>query len=164
MRRLLLLSVCLPALLLADEAAKRTKIDQLMGLMNSEALSRQMLDQARQNIMGQLNRPNTPPEMQAIEQEYSEKVLAIIAKSLDWSILKPKMAAIYDETFSESEIDGILTFYQSAAGRAFVLKMPELMNRSMKMSQDLIEANAPQIRKLTDEMVQKLKAQAAQQP
>lgn len=161
MRRLLLSFVCLPALLLADEASKRTKIDQLMVLMDSEALSRQMMDQAHHNVQAEVMRPGTPAELQPILKEYADKMVAVVDRQLRWTVMRPKVAQFYAESFTEPELDSILTFYRSPAGKALVQKMPTLMNKSMELGQQQLQSARPEIQKLSDEMITKMKAKAA---
>ena len=54
------------------------------------------------------------------------RVNAVIREELSWARLKPDFAAIYAETFSQHEIDGLIAFYQGPIGSALVAKMPQL--------------------------------------
>jgi hypothetical protein len=62
---------------------------------------------------------------------------------------------LYDEVYSEEQITGILAFYKSPAGQAFLNKMPLLVSKSMEMRQmaDLI----PEIQRITTEAIEKSK-------
>ncbi len=64
---------------------------------------------------------------------------------MDWDKLKPEYAQLYMETFTQEEVDGLLAFYRSPAGRAMIEKMPLLMNKSLQLSQARMQKLMPRI-------------------
>ncbi len=46
---------------------------------------------------------------------------------IDRNIMKTKLVDIYSEAFNETEINGLIAFYQSPIGQKFLNKSPELM-------------------------------------
>jgi len=87
-------------------------------------------------------------------EDVQSKMMALIADRLSWQNAKASYVKIYAETFSESEIDGILAFYKSPAGEAMLDKMPLLMQKSMEVSQQLMVDIMPQIQHMTEELKQ----------
>lgn len=158
--RHLFLCLLLPCVMLADPASKRAKVDELLVAMKSDAMMAQMLDQARSTIRGQAAKADVPAQMRPVVDEYTQKMIDVVSQHLNWSRLKPQIVAIYSEAFTEEELNAILTFYQSPAGRSLVDKMPQLVNRSVEVSQRELETAQPEIQKLSDEMLAKLKSQA----
>jgi len=65
--------------------------------------------------------------------------------------MRPLYIQIYQETFTQEEIDGLIAFYKSPAGVAFVDKMPVVMQRSMSIMQSRI---APMMEKMKAAMQQ----------
>lgn len=54
---------------------------------------------------------------------------------MNWDNVKQDYISVYVDTFTEQELKGIIGFYKSPAGKAFVKKSPEMMKRSMDISQ-----------------------------
>jgi hypothetical protein len=57
----------------------------------------------------------------------------------------------YSETFSEEEINGILAFYESPAGRAMQAKMPMFTSTVMVLAQTQAKELMPEIQRITRE-------------
>ena len=66
--------------------------------------------------------------------------------------VKPAMIKAYMDVFTEDEIDGILGFYQSPAGRAMLQKSPQVMIRMMGATQQQSGDLAAEIKRITDEV------------
>jgi uncharacterized protein len=67
------------------------------------------------------------------------------------------LAKVYTDTYTEEEIDGILAFYKSPAGKAFIQKMPEVMQRSMPVMMQMMSDLQPQIKTMMEGMKEKSK-------
>ena len=145
MRRNLTLLVTLAALLLtlpaahADETTKRAKVEQLMTLTKVDAMLDQLMDQVTTSMKSaseqQMAKMNPTPEQQIAFTKFNTKVNAIIKDELSMDKLRPVMIKVYMDTYTEEELDGIVAFYRSPAGVAFVAKQPQLMQRSMQLMQ-----------------------------
>jgi len=61
----------------------------------------------------------------------------------------------YDETFSDEEVDAILAFYETPAGRAMVAKTPALLAKSVSIVQSQMGDLTPDIERLAKEILQK---------
>lgn len=75
----------------------------------------------------------------------SKRALDMIMKELSWENIKADYIQLYAEVFTESEIQGLIKFYQSPAGQAFVKKQPELTQKSMMLSQKMMMKIMPQL-------------------
>ncbi len=69
--------------------------------------------------------------------------------------MRVEFVRIYDELFSDDEINGILAFYQSPAGRATLEKMPQLMAKAMAFAQSQMADLMQEIQRITKEASQK---------
>src|SRR5437660_334864 len=115
----------------ADEATKAAKLDQLMIVMNIEEQQKQMMDQMSQMVIAQIKdqmakQGNIPASEMAKMEDRQRRLFALIAEKTSWERMKPVYVKAYSDTFSESEIDGIVAFYKSPAGKAMVAKQPSL--------------------------------------
>ncbi len=70
--------------------------------------------------------------------------------------IRPVVIQTYDETYTEDEIDGILAFYRSPAGKAFLAKTPQLMNRTMTLMQQQMASVQPQLEQATKELADEM--------
>jgi hypothetical protein len=74
---------------------------------------------------------------------------------MSWEKFKPAIVQIYAEVYTDEELDGILAFYRSPAGRAMLEKMPQLMSRTMAVAQKLMGDIQPEIEKMVKESAPK---------
>jgi len=141
----------------ADEASKAAKIEEMLQLTHVDRMTAQMLDQVKSMVAAQVSKMDVPEEARKASAEMQQKMMDLVADRLSWAKAKPAYARIYSETFSEGEIDGILTFYKSPAGQAMLEKMPQLMQKSMAVGQQLMGDIAPDIERIMSEMKEKNK-------
>lgn len=90
-------------------------------------------------------------EQQRVVDATRAKLVQVLREELSWDKLRPVYVQIYQETFTQEEIDGLIAFYNSPAGAAFVEKMPVVMQRSMSIMQS---RTAPMMEKMKAAMQQ----------
>ncbi len=81
-----------------------------------------------------------------------QKMMDLFMKEISWDNLKEDYISIYAETFTEEELKGLVTFYKSPVGRKFIEKQPELMKRTMEISQEKMMELIPKMQELAKEM------------
>ncbi len=74
---------------------------------------------------------------------------------MSWETMRPQYVKLYSDTFSESEIDGMLTFYESPVGKALFEKMPLLMRKSMVLGAAQMQDLLPSIQEAVRGSVRK---------
>jgi hypothetical protein len=125
---------------------------QMMSQM-SVAMKKSADEQARKQQLA--------PEQQSDVDKFAAKVDGILKQSLSVQALKPVFLKVYMDTYTEEELDGIIAFYQSPAGKAFIAKTPQLMQRSIQLMQQQVAEVQPQIeqaqKELLDEMAKSQK-------
>jgi hypothetical protein len=89
------------------------------------------------------------------------KMAALVRESLAWEKMEPMFMDIYSRSLTQSEVDGMLAFYETEAGKALVAKMPLIMQNTMQVMQSYIAKLAPQMMQIEQETLAKLKAGAA---
>lgn len=149
---------------LADEAAKRQKIEQLLQLTNSASMLDQMFDQMRGVIAQQREMMNLSKEdSKEMTAEIENLTFGILKERLSWDKLKPKFIELYAETFTEEEVSGMVAFYQSPAGKASIEKMPKLMGRSMAVTNEMMKDVIPDLVQKTEAIVIKYRNKSLEQ-
>ena len=121
----------------------------------SEASIRQMLEvmQARKlvdSMMAQMDtlllqtvaqvaqgRPVPPNVQKQIDQQRAE-MMAMMKDLLAWEKLVPLYVRVYQKTFTQEELDGMLAFYKTPVGAAMIAKMPAVMQNTMEEMQSLM--------------------------
>jgi hypothetical protein len=132
----------------AQELSKQAKIERILAATNSSALVDQMFNQIKLITAGQAP-AGTTPEERARLQEAQSKIMDLVRASVNK--LLPQYAKMYDETFSDDEIDGIYAFYQSPAGKSMVQKTPLLVSKLMGMMQAQMTDLTPEIQRIARE-------------
>ena len=127
----------------ADEASKKAKIDEIFQITKVDRMVTQITDQMQSMQLAQIAKMDKAAQPKA--EEAQKKIMQIIAERMSWDRLKPRFSKLYEETFTEEELDGTLAFYKSPAGRALLEKMPALMQRSMAVAQEMMADVQPEI-------------------
>jgi len=99
---------------------------------------------------------------QAIMDKQQAKMIAIMKDELSWAKIKDGFVQVYRDTFSQEEIDGIIAFYKSPAGQAFIDKQPALMKNTMTLMQQRMGPIMQKIQQMSAETAKELKAAKAQ--
>ena len=142
--------ICAPAFSqeATDDPAKNAKIEKLFTSMNIDKQMDTMFSQMKSMIMSQLP-ASTTPEQKAKMQDVQNKVFDLMQKQMSWEKMRPTYVRMYAETFTADEVNGLVAFYDSPAGKAMLAKMPLLMQKSMGMAQDLMKEIMPKIQQIT---------------
>ncbi len=144
---LLVAMACPVQSLLADEAGKKTQIEELLGLLNIDKMTEQALAQLPQQIKSMA--PSGDPGM---AQEFLDKMTPIIRDRMSYAKLRPEYVRIYSEVLTEDEVSASLRFYKSPEGQSLLKKMPQLMNRSMEVGQKAFADLMPEIQRVMQEL------------
>src|SRR5713226_5803030 len=135
MRLTVVCTLLFAPLALADQASKSAKIEQLLAAMNIEQQQKEMLGQIQQLVTSQV-KSQMPSQADAAKMEdLQKKMFALIGEETSWQKMKPVFVKVYGDTYTEPEIDGILAFYKSPAGKAMVEKQPLLTSKMMASMQ-----------------------------
>jgi uncharacterized protein len=165
-----ILSVLLVAIALAfstsvQAAPTDESINQLLDLTKAgkllDSVWSQMDGMMKANIQQLTKGKPLSADEQAIMDKQQAKTMAIMKNELSWEKLKPGFVQVYRETFSQEEIDGLIAFYKSPVGQAFVDKQPALMKNTMALMQQRMGPLIQQIQKMSEETAKELQAAQA---
>jgi len=145
----------------ADDASKRTKVEELIEITKvnqiAEQMTQQMTSRMRSMAAQQTASHAVTPEQQKAISDYISQLETITRNAVAWDKIKSGIVESYSQAYTEPELDSILTFYHSAAGKALLAKSPELMTKTMQTVQSQMTAAQPQMRAANAEFTRKMK-------
>jgi uncharacterized protein len=142
---------------LAQDAARNAKIEEMFRLINMDRMMQQVMGQMKTVIDQQISNMKLPPEAQAAARESQGRIMDLVAERMSWEKMKPAYIQLYSEVFTDEELDGILAFYRSPAGRAMIEKTPLLMTKAIALSQKQMGDIQPEIQKMMKDVEAKYK-------
>jgi uncharacterized protein len=134
--------LCLVLLPLAALAAPASveSIERFLKLTeaqkNLEAAQQYSEQMMKESLREQNQRRTLSPDAQNRMRDAMEKSAKAMREEMSWANMKPMMVRIYAESFTQEEMDGLIAFYESPAGKAFTKKMPMVMEKSMMLMQE----------------------------
>ncbi len=135
---------------LLEVAQAHKLIDSVMAQMDN--LMQQTITQATR---GQ----QVPPKVQKDIDQRRGEMLALMKELLDWKKLEPMYVRVYQKTFTQQEVDGMIAFYKTPAGQAVMSKMPVAMQNTMDEMQGLMAPVMEKMQRMQQEVVAELKAE-----
>jgi hypothetical protein len=134
------------------EMLELTNAQQMIAGMKGQMSA--VMNTAMQNAMkGQ----SLTPERQAVLDRMATKMSAVVADMLNWDALLPIYLRTYRDSFTQDEIDGAIKFYRSAAGRAYVKKLPLVMQNVMREMQGFMQPAQEKMMAIQRESMQELR-------
>lgn len=94
-------------------------------------------------------------------QQDMQEMNTLVRAELSWDKLEEPLIALYGSVFSEDELQEIIAFYQSDVGQKMLKRQPELMQGTMVMMQEQMQAMMPKVKALAEK--QRAARKAAQQ-
>ncbi len=149
----------------ADDTSKRAKVQELFTVMHVDRVSEQITGTVRRQLEASMhNLPGAAeatPAQKKLLNDYETNVMALVDGSVNWKVLQPQMVDLYSSTYTEPEIDGILSFYKSPVGQTMLAKSPELTEKSMAITQTKLQALQPKISEISQNFAKQYAAAQA---
>jgi hypothetical protein len=142
----------------------------------SEASVKQLLEIAQahkvvDNVMGQIDafmknalkqatqgQPVSARVQKDIERRQTE-LITILKEELAWDKLEQLYVRVYQKTFDQQEVDGMVAFYKTSTGQALLNKMPLVMQNTMTEMQQRTGPMMQRIQRMQQEVVAEIKAE-----
>ena len=83
--------------------------------------------------------------------------MPMMKELLDWKKLEPMYVRIYQKTFTQQELDGMLAFYKTPAGAAVIAKMPAIMQNTMDEMQGMMGPVMEKVQRLQQDVAARMK-------
>ena len=97
-------------------------------------------------------------EQQKIIDEMRAKSVGLLKDELKWEKVEADFIGIYQRSFSQSEVDGLVQFYKSDVGKAVLAKMPRVMQQSMQFARTHLMTIMPKLEEIMRNTMAQLKA------
>jgi hypothetical protein len=141
--------------------ASDASIREMLELTNAQqmiaGMKGQMTAVMNTSMQNALKGQTITPERQAIIDRMMAKISAVATDMLNWDNLLPIYMRTYRDSFTQDEIDGVIKFYKSAAGQAYVKKLPLVMQNVMREMQGFIKPVQEKMLAIQKESMQELK-------
>lgn len=157
----LLFTIVRPAMA-AESQASKVSIQELIEITQSkkmfDGVMAQMDGMMKASMQQSLAGQKLTDEHKNILSDMQKKIIALFQSDLKWEVLEPDMIEVYRQSFSQSELDGMLSFYKTEAGKAVIAKMPVVMQGSMQLMQERMKVMMPKLQKIQKEALAEIKA------
>jgi uncharacterized protein len=77
------------------------------------------------------NSQATTPEREAVLERMRAKMVAACDEAFNAQAMQMIMARVYQATYTQDEVDGLIAFYKTPAGQALIKKSPLLIQNTM---------------------------------
>jgi hypothetical protein len=104
------------------------------------------------------------PEVQGVLDRMHAKMLAVADETLNWDTMQGICIRTYRASFTQDELDSIIAFYKTAAGRALVKKMPAVLHNVMTEMQGATSLMREKIRQIQLDTMNELNSLPAAKP
>lgn len=146
----------------ADTPPSEESIHRLMAATDArktldsifETFDSAMNQGVRQGLAGK----KMTPKEQAVMDEMRGKLLDVFKEALAWNDMEPMFVQVYQRSLTQAEVDGMIRFYESDAGKAVVRKLPLIMQNTTQLMQERLKTVLPKIQQVQQEMAEKMKA------
>ena len=164
----LLAALSLSLLALGAKAAPPTdaSIERLLEVLQAKKLMDEKAKQVQAEIAPKLQSmvegksvsPEKRKALDALGARYTEKMIALVAEGLSWKNLQGALSQIYREVYTQDEVDGLITFYESPVGKSYVEKMPVALQKSVNLVQAKMLPAASKIEIIAQELLAEVQA------
>jgi len=139
----------------AEDAERNAAAEQLLVTMEIQKTIEQSFEMIKQMVPAQMKQTGASDEATSVKaQDAMQKMMDVVMQEMSWDKLKADYISIYAETFTAKELRGLVQFYESPVGKKFIEKQPEIMQRSMQISQKQMAKLMPKIQELTQQLAQ----------
>ena len=137
-------------------------LDELFTIMKVDRMSEVALSTLegvmRKSMMEESRRQNITPDQQNYIDTALTKFMVVMREEISWSKMRPLSIQIYQETFTQDEVDGFIAFYKTPAGKALIEKMPIVMQKSMSLTQARLGPIMQEMKKEIDQSIAEAKS------
>jgi hypothetical protein len=97
------------------------------------------------------------PERQAVLDRMRAKIVAAFDESFNAQAMQIVMVRVYQATYTQDEVDGLIAFYKTLAGQALITKSPLMMQNIMEEMRAMMRPMVQRVNQIKRESEQELK-------
>jgi hypothetical protein len=124
-----------------------------------DSVMNQMDNLMQQTIAQAAKGQQVSPKVQKDIDRHRAELAQIMKELLDWKKLEPMYVRIYQKTFSQQEVDGMIAFYKSPAGQAVITKMPSAMQSTIDEMQGAMGPVMQKMQQMQQDVAAEIKAE-----
>lgn len=155
MKPILLAALLAIAQSVSAAPATDESVETLLSVTKAESMVDAMLSNLtpimRQGMAQALSGKPVSPAQQQVLDAMPAKFTNIMRDEMSWSKMKPQYIRIYQESFSQEDVEGFIAFYRSPAGQSYIDKMPIVMQKSMAMGAQMSQNVGPKMKAAIDQ-------------
>jgi hypothetical protein len=158
----LALSLVCPAVRAAGPEPTEASVKQLLGVMHLDksldsitAQIYRVMQNAAQQAAGGESLPATA--QQSVERCRAD-VKASIKDDLTWNKMEPTYVQIYQEAFTQAEVNAMIAFYKTPIGQSIVTKLPVAMQKAQNQTMQAMSPTMQRIRQMQQEVAAAVKS------
>ncbi len=139
----------------AQDQSKRAAAEELLNLVNMKETSEKSSAMIKQMVLAQIQQMRPQKGDAAVSAQMTsqiQKLMDMISYETSWYRIKEEYITLYSEVFTEPELKDMIAFYKTPSGHALIAKQPEVMRRSMELSQKRTGELMPKIQAMTNEL------------
>ena len=147
LRKILSAAVFFAAFNACAAPASTESVEELLAVLRTSAMmesSYGAMDQMmRRGLQQGLQGKPLTLEQQRVLDALPAKFMVIMREEYNWEKMKPHYVQLYRDAFEQEEVEGLIGFYRTAAGQAYIAKLPVVMHKTMEMVQSMMLTLAP---------------------
>jgi hypothetical protein len=141
----------LPAVSSSASPQRMQAAMELLTVMGAQRASEAGIQATLDNLIA--SRPMMAP--------YRSVFMAWAARYVSWQQLEPRIALLYANAFTRSELEDLIHFYQTPTGRKAAQVMPDLAKQAMLVGSSLAREHTPELQQMIRERAAQLQQQGA---
>jgi len=149
--------------LAADTPPTEASIKQLLEVVQAHKLietTMTQMDGFMKKIMEQATEgQNLSPKIQKDIARLHDEMMSAVNEILDWNKLEPMYVRVYQKSFTQDEVNGMIAFYKTPTGQALLNKMPVVMQNTLNEVQGMIQPIMQRIQRMQQEVVAEIEAE-----
>ena|SRR5215469_4707682 len=147
----------------ADNPPSEASIKQLLEVGQAHKLIDTMTAQM-EGYMNQVMQQATQgervtPEIQKHIDSFEAEITAALKEVLDWNKLEPMYVRVYQKSFTQGEVDGLIAFYKTPTGQALLTKMPVVMQNTLSEMQQMMQPMIQRMQRMQQDVVAEIQGQ-----
>jgi hypothetical protein len=152
LRSLLILPLVVCSASLADEASHREAAIRVLEITKSDVAMKSGFQAMIDPIIAGMRQRGMP---EAAAQEVKDVFSKWFAEEIKWEDIKPKMAEIYVQQFTEQELKELHAFYQTPTGQKAIEKLPIVMQQGAVIGREYAQNKSQSLETKLKEIAEK---------
>jgi len=149
----------------ATAPVRDASVRKLLEVMHARKLVDALPQQTQTMMSGMVHQmlagqTMTPAQQHAVDDMVA-KTAALMRDEFNWEHMEPMYLKVYEQTFSQAEVQSMIDFYSTPAGQAVVDKLPLVTQNVLAAMQERMAAMMPKIQQMAADMAKQIKQENA---